>query len=127
MSGEILTNIMNFTDEEFFTYIENSLYEIIEKYKHDTIEQSDFLNVLLDEKNNIKTMVKDLQQSKIPEEFINFVLNCLDFGTQSAFWYYNPKNHDSIDYVAMEVYKETSQKYIIAREFLKKLKQDNII
>lgn len=114
-------------DEEFNKYLKDVSSRLYEDIKDIKLEKKDFLLTILNEKNNICQKLNDLKQSNAPNHFINFIIDYLDYGTQSPFWYYEAKNHTSIIHSAPEVYNETSQKYIIAREWLNKLKKDNMI
>ena len=94
------------------------------------ITKKDFYSTLKKEIPNVKQRLEELENSNAPSVFISFIKNHLDYGRQSALWYYYNREESantSLACAAPETFEETVYKYLVAREWLAKLKNDEMI
>lgn len=121
------------TEEEFNQYfattVANGFYSRVKRLVGE-IKKEDFYSTLQKEIPNVKQRLEELENSNAPGVFISFIKNYLDYGTQSAFWYYYKEEESanvSLACAAPETFEETVYRYLVAREWLVGLKNDGMI
>ena len=115
--------------ETFNSYIKEIRVGLFSRInKIELLEKKQFLKTLENEQEQIKKDIEKLEKSDfVTKNFVNFIKNTMDYGTHSPWWYLISENKNSLDFQAPEVYEETWTNYKIVREWLKKLKEDQII
>lgn len=119
------------TEDEFNTYFKNmDIAGFHKSIKQIKLEKNDFLSTLRNEIPNILKNLENLNNSNAPKNFKEYITNCIDYGCQSALWYYKMSIDEAISSLACaapETYEETTYKYLVAREWLVRFETDRMI